>query len=53
MVKAPDFYYKKRNKLDFFFILIDIYIFFNTYLIGTETAKIVYTISYFHRITFN
>jgi fibrillarin-like rRNA methylase len=29
MVKALDFYYKDRNKLDSFLILIDIYILFN------------------------
>jgi hypothetical protein len=29
VVKAPDFYYKERNKLDSFLILIDIYILFN------------------------
>jgi hypothetical protein len=53
VVKAPDFYYRERSKLDFVLILIDIYILFNTYLFGTETAKIIYTISYFRRITFN
>jgi hypothetical protein len=53
MVKAPDLYYKKRNKLDLFLILIDIYILFNTYLFGTEAAKIVYAISYFRGIAFN
>jgi hypothetical protein len=53
MVKAPDLYYRERNKFDSFFMLIDIYILFNTYLFGTETAKVVYAISYFHRITFN
>jgi hypothetical protein len=29
VVKALDFYYRDRNKLDSFFILIDIYILFN------------------------
>jgi hypothetical protein len=29
MVKAPDLYYKNRNKLDSFLISIDIYILFN------------------------
>jgi hypothetical protein len=53
MVKAPDFYYRKRSKLDSFLMLIDIYILFNTYLFGTETAKVVYAISYFRGIVFN
>jgi hypothetical protein len=53
MVKAPDFYYKKRSKLNFFLILINIYIFLNIYLFGTETIKIVYTINYFRGIVFN
>jgi hypothetical protein len=53
IVKTPDLYYRDRNKLDSFFILIDIYILFNQYLFGTETAKIVYTISYFKGIVFN
>jgi hypothetical protein len=53
MVKALDFYYKDRNKLDSFFILIDIYILFNQYLFGTKAAKIIYAISYFKGITFN
>jgi hypothetical protein len=53
MVKAPDLYYKEKSKLDFFLILIDIYIFYNTYLFDTETAKTVYIISYFRGITFN
>jgi hypothetical protein len=53
MVKAPDFYYRDRNKLDSFLMLIDIYILFNQYLFGIETAKIIYAISYFKEITFN
>jgi hypothetical protein len=53
IVKAPDFYYKDRSKLDSFFILIDIYILFNQYLFGIEAAKVVYTISYLRGITFN
>jgi hypothetical protein len=53
MVKALDLYYKERNKLDSFLILIDIYIFFNIYLFGTEAAKVVYTISYLRGIVFN
>jgi hypothetical protein len=36
IVKALDLYYKNRNKLDSFFILIDIYILFNQYLFGIE-----------------
>jgi hypothetical protein len=53
IVKALDLYYKERNKLDSFLISIDIYILFNTHLFGTETAKIIYAISYFQGITFN
>jgi hypothetical protein len=53
VVKALDFYYGDRSKLDSFLILIDIYIFFNQYLFGTETAKIVYAVSYFKGIAFN
>jgi hypothetical protein len=53
MVKAPDFYYRDRSKLDSFFISIDIYIFFNQYLFGTEAAKIVYAVSYLRGIAFN
>jgi hypothetical protein len=34
-------------------MLIDIYILFNTYLFGTEAAKIIYAISYFRGIVFN
>jgi hypothetical protein len=52
-VKAPDFYYKNKSKLDSFLISIDIYILFNQYLFGTEAAKIVYAISYFRGIAFN
>jgi hypothetical protein len=29
VVKAPDFYYRERNKLDSFLMSIDIYILFN------------------------
>jgi hypothetical protein len=53
VVKTPDFYLGEKNKLNSFFILIDIYILFNQYLFGTETAKIIYTISYFRGIIFN
>jgi hypothetical protein len=53
MVKALDLYYKDRNKLDSFFILIDIYILFNQYLFGTKAAKVVYAISYLRGIVFN
>jgi hypothetical protein len=53
IIKAPDLYYRDKSKLDSFLILIDIYILFNTYLFGTETTKIIYTISYFRRISFN
>jgi hypothetical protein len=53
VVKAPDFYYRERSKLNSFLISIDIYILFNTYLFGTETAKVIYTISYFRGIVFN
>jgi hypothetical protein len=53
MVKTLDFYYGERNKLDFFFILMDIYILFNTYLFGIETAKVVYAINYFQGMAFN
>jgi hypothetical protein len=53
VVKTPDFYYRERSKLDSFLMLMDIYILFNTYLFGTETAKIIYTISYFRGIIFN
>jgi hypothetical protein len=52
-VKALDFYYRNKNKLDSFFILIDIYILFNQYLFGIEIAKVVYTISYLRGIAFN
>jgi hypothetical protein len=53
IVKAPDLYYRKRNKLDSFLILINIYILFNIYLFGTKTAKIFYAISYLRGIVFN
>jgi hypothetical protein len=29
IIKALDLYYKNKNKFDYFFILIDIYILFN------------------------
>jgi hypothetical protein len=53
VVKTLDLYYKGKSKLDFFFILIDIYILFNAYLFSTETAKIIYIISYLYGIAFN
>jgi hypothetical protein len=53
IVKAPDFYYKDKSKLDSFLILIDIYILFNQYLFGTEAAKVVYAVSYLRGIVFN
>jgi hypothetical protein len=53
VIKALDFYYREKNKLDFFLISIDIYILFNAYLFGTEAIKVVYTISYFRGIAFN
>jgi hypothetical protein len=52
-VKALDIFYKDRAKLDNFLISIDIYIFFNQYLFGSELAKIIYIISYFYDIVFN
>jgi hypothetical protein len=53
MVKAPDLYYREKSKLDSFLISMDIYILFNQHLFGTETAKIVYAISYLRGIFFN
>jgi hypothetical protein len=53
IVKAPDFYYKDRNKLDSFLMLIDIYILFNQYLFGTKATKVVYAVSYLRGIVFN
>jgi hypothetical protein len=53
MVKAPDLYYRNKNKLDSFLMLMDIYILFNQYLFGTETTKIVYIVSYLRGVTFN
>jgi hypothetical protein len=53
IVKAPDFYYRNRNKLDSFLMSIDIYILFNQYLFEIEITKIIYTISYLKGITFN
>jgi hypothetical protein len=52
-VKAPDFYYRNKSKLDSFLMLMDIYILFNQYLFGTKTAKVVYTVSYLRGIAFN
>jgi hypothetical protein len=53
VVKAPDLYYGDRSKLDSFLISMDIYILFNQHLFGTETAKVVYAISYLRGIAFN
>jgi hypothetical protein len=53
VIKALDLYYKDRSKLDSFLMSMDIYILFNQYLFGTETAKIVYAISYLKGIVFN
>jgi hypothetical protein len=53
VVKAPDFYYRNRSKLDSFLISIDIYVLFNQYLFGTKAAKIIYAISYLRGIAFN
>jgi hypothetical protein len=53
MVKALDFYYKDKSKLDSFFISIDIYILFNQYLFGIKVAKVVYAVSYLRGIAFN
>jgi hypothetical protein len=53
VVKQPDLYYGDRSKLDLFLMSIDIYILFNQYLFGFETAKVVYTISYFRGTAFN
>jgi hypothetical protein len=53
VVKAPDLYYRNKNKLDSFLMLIDIYILFNQYLFGTKTTKVVYTVSYLRGIVFN
>jgi hypothetical protein len=53
VVKALDFYYRDKSKLVSFFMLIDIYIFFNQYLFGTKITKIIYTISYLRGIVFN
>jgi hypothetical protein len=53
VVKTPDFYYGEKSKLDFFLMLMDIYILFNQHLFGTEAAKVVYAISYFRGIAFN
>jgi hypothetical protein len=49
IIKAPDFYYKEKTRLDFFLILIDIYI----YLFGTETTKVIFIISYLYGTSFN
>jgi hypothetical protein len=53
VVKAPDLYYRDRNKLDSFLMSMDIYILFNQYLFGIEAAKVVYAISYLRGIVFN
>jgi hypothetical protein len=53
MVKALNLYYRNKNKLDSFLMLIDIYILFNQYLFGIEAAKVVYTVSYLRGIVFN
>jgi hypothetical protein len=53
IIKTPDLYYKERNKLDSFFVLINIYVFFNTYLFGTEITEIIYIVNYFRGISFN
>jgi hypothetical protein len=52
-VKVLDIFYRDRAKLDNFFIFMDIYIFFNQYLFGSESAKVIYIISYLRGITFN
>jgi hypothetical protein len=52
-IKALDIFYKDRAKLDNFLISMDIYILFNQYLFGSESAKVIYTISYLYGITFN
>jgi Domain of unknown function (DUF4939) len=53
IVKALDVFYRDQAKLDNFFISIDIYILFNQYLFSSESAKIVYIISYLRGIAFN
>jgi Domain of unknown function (DUF4939) len=53
IVKALDFYYRDKSKLDSFLISIDIYILFNQYLFGTKAAKVVYTVSYLRGVAFN
>jgi hypothetical protein len=53
IVKALDFYYGDRSKLDSFLMSIDIYILFNQYLFRTEAAKIVYAVSYLRGVAFN
>jgi hypothetical protein len=53
IIKAPDIFYRDQAKLDNFFISMDIYILFNQYLFGSESAKVIYTISYFRGIAFN
>jgi hypothetical protein len=52
-IKVPDVFYKDQAKLDNFLISIDIYILFNQYLFSSESAKIIYVISYLRSITFN
>jgi hypothetical protein len=52
-VKAPDVFHGDRAKLDNFLTSMDIYILFNQHLFGSESAKIIYVISYLRGITFN
>jgi hypothetical protein len=52
-VKAPDVFYGDQAKLDNFLISMDIYILFNQYLFSSESAKVVYVISYLRGIAFN
>jgi Domain of unknown function (DUF4939) len=53
IIKIPDIFYKDQTKLNNFLISIDIYILFNQYLFNSESAKIIYIISYFRGIAFN
>jgi hypothetical protein len=53
IIKTLDIFYRDQAKLDNFFISMDIYILFNQYLFGSESAKIIYIISYFRGIVFN
>jgi hypothetical protein len=52
-VKVLDIFYRDRAKLDNFLISIDIYIFFNQYLFGSKSAKVIYIINYLRGIAFN